>query len=433
MGACLRCHNQRVRCIPNKQDANSPIAPCETCLRVRRDSKKTIHFIPCLRFKVTSMVANRPGGLGYTRRFDHTKVVNITDFVDNTVFDIEMTQGLCRLPVRLRVRRFKPADTDISHRWYLENGIPKRQELGAFCLADVEKTAREFNEYISHNALDGLGEAVRGSDDIVKDTLSMIDVIKVEGGHTAKEARKKSLKDQKDFLQKIVRLWFAVRHGTGSAYLCGKEHLGMTPDKGFLQPYIPRMIVAQFDSIRSERIWKRLAPEVLRAFDTLLTSCNKEAWFTVFLATFLLLYQVACTSQDRYRHVRQNFEGKPQVGSSLGALDHHHPDGGGEGTDAPVVAAEAHTVVTQDTRYGPLNHPLTSFVEDVHHGAVMLLAHWQYFKRCDLMNFDWDNLEDSALGHLESYQVEFLRVITGRLTEKCEWASVKPAARLLFP
>ncbi|KAL2134561.1 hypothetical protein VTI74DRAFT_11455 [Chaetomium olivicolor] len=391
MGACLRCHNQRVRCIPNKQDANSPIAPCETCLRVRRDSKKTIHFIPCLRFKVTSMVANRPGGLGYTKRFDHTKVVNVTDYVDNLIYDIEMTQGLCRPPVRLRVRRFKPNDTDVSHRWYLDSGTLKKQDLGAFCLVDVERTARDFNEYIARNALEGLSEAVKGSDDIVKDTLAMIvrhcsslpDTVKLEGGHTTKEAKRKSLRDQKDFLQKIVRLWFAVRHGTGSAYLCGKEYLGMTPAKGFVRPYIPRMIVAQFDSIRNERIWKRLAPEVLRAFDTLLTSCNKEAWFTVFLATFLLLYQVACTSQDRYRHVRQNFEGK-----------------------------------SQDTRYGPLNHPLTAFVEDVHHGAVMLLAHWQYFKRCDLMNFHWENTEDTALAHLEPYQVEFLRRIVGRLREK---------------
>ena len=74
------------------------------------------------------------------------------------------------------------------------------------------------------------------------------------------------------------------------------------------------MIVAQFDSIRHERIYKKLAPEVLRTIDTFLASCNKEAWFTVFLATFLLLHQAARTSQDRHRHTQQNSGGKQLVG-----------------------------------------------------------------------------------------------------------------------
>jgi hypothetical protein len=99
-------------------------------------------------------------------------------------------------------------------------------------------------------------------------------------------------------------------HGTGSAWICGKEVLGMTPDP---QVYVPRMVVAQFDSIRHEHIYKRLTPQVLRTFESFLTSTNKEAWFTVFLATFLLLHQVAYTSRDRYRYTKENGEGIPQV------------------------------------------------------------------------------------------------------------------------
>jgi hypothetical protein len=73
------------------------------------------------------------------------------------------------------------------------------------------------------------------------------------------------------------------------------------------------MIVAQFDSIRCERIYKRLFPGVLRSLDTFLSSCNKEAWFTVFLATFLLLHQAAHTSRDRYRHAKENEAVNPRV------------------------------------------------------------------------------------------------------------------------
>jgi hypothetical protein len=77
------------------------------------------------------------------------------------------------------------------------------------------------------------------------------------------------------------------------------------------------MIVAQFDSIRHERVYKKLGPEVLRTVATFLTSCNKEAWFTVFMATFLLLHEVAITSKDRLRHARQNSNAAPLVRSRL--------------------------------------------------------------------------------------------------------------------
>lgn len=118
----------------------------------------------------------RPGGLGLTRDFTHSMVVDISNFSDNLVYNIEMTQGLCRDPVRLRVRRFQPKDTDVSVRRYMDGGRAKTQDAGAFCLADVERTAKEFGEYLERNALEGLEEAVKGSDDIVRDVFAMIAV-----------------------------------------------------------------------------------------------------------------------------------------------------------------------------------------------------------------------------------------------------------------
>ena len=51
----------------------------------------------------------------------------------------------------------------------------------------------------------------------------------------------------------------------------------------------------------------------------------------------------------------------------------------------------------------------------------MLLAHWQYFKRCDLMNFKWDDIEESTLMFLEPDQVELLKHVVDSLKEKCEY------------
>lgn len=355
------------QCKPNDQDPTNSLAPCKSCLSVRKNSKKTIHYLPCVRFKVTSMVVYRAGGLGYTERFDHTKVVDVVDYSDSAIYDIEITQGLCQSPMRLQVRRFRPRQTDKTHWSYQVARVHKTQDTGAFCLADIEETARKFNEYIHYNAVKGLEEAAKDSDEMVKKVFAMIVThcstppvwtpslpqlnpesrlntnspkspkvaIKSEGGQGAKGAKKQP--DQKEFLRKMVRLWFAIRkcdsfpvtcclhhsqcrlgHGTGSAWLCGNEQLGLSSIPEPNHPYwgrvlVSRMIVAQFDSIRHECIYKKLAPEVLRTIDTFLSTCNKEAWFTVFLATFLLLHLVACTSQDRYRHAKQNSGGEPLV------------------------------------------------------------------------------------------------------------------------
>ncbi|KAK3297180.1 uncharacterized protein B0H64DRAFT_320431 [Chaetomium fimeti] len=406
IGACMRCHNQRLRCVPNEGDPTNPLAPCVTCLKVHRNSKKTIHFTPCLRFKVTSMVVYRAGGLGYTERFDHTKVVDVVDYSDGVIYNIEITQGLCQSPMLLQVRRFRPRQTDKTHwRYHIDDGARahKSQDTGAFCLADIEETAKKFNDYIDSNAVEGLAEAVKGSDDIVKEVFAMIETHcnslplakKTKVGQGAKGAKKQP--DQREFLRKMVRLWFAIRHGTGSAWLCGNERLGLSP---ILEPNHPfrgrvlvsRMIVAQFDSIRHEFIYKKLAPDVLRTIDAFLASSNKEAWFTVFLATFLLLHLAACTSQDRHRHAKQNSRGK-----------------------------------RLDTRYGNLHDPLTRFVEEVHYGAVMLLAHWQYFKRCDLMTFNWDNVGESALTSLEAEQIDCVKRVVARLKERLPSIPTTPA------
>jgi hypothetical protein len=119
------------------------------------------------------------------------------------------------------------------------------------------------------------------------------------------------------------------------------------------------MIVAQFDIIRYENI-KKLAPKVLQTLQAFVLSCDKDVWFTVFSAVFLLLHQVACTSRD---------------------------------------------------------HPLTDS-EDVRHGGITLLAYWQYFKRCDFTKFSWDNLAGSALMSLNQGQTEFLNQTVSCLKEK---------------
>lgn len=52
----------------------------------------------------------------------------------------------------------------------------------------------------------------------------------------------------------------------------------------------------------------------------------------------------------------------------------------------------------------------------MHVGAVTLLAHWHYFKRCDLMAVNWDDVAgEPALGGLTRAQLGFVRDVVERV------------------
>lgn len=77
---------------------------------------------------------------------------------------------------------------------------------------------------------------------------------------------------------------------------------------------------------------------------------------------------------------------------------------------------------SQDTRYGAYDHPLTRWMEEVHESSAMLLAHWDYFKRCDLLALDRRKADNSPLKHLKEYQREFIIDIAERMKTRCKWA-----------
>lgn len=75
---------------------------------------------------------------------------------------------------------------------------------------------------------------------------------------------------------------------------------------------LPRMIVAQFDSIQNERILPRQLKKVLADLESYLSSC-KDEWFSMYLAVFMLLHEISVASRDRYRWARERLQkvGRP--------------------------------------------------------------------------------------------------------------------------
>ncbi|KAK0619374.1 hypothetical protein B0T14DRAFT_207330 [Immersiella caudata] len=385
MGACLRCHNQRAKCEPNKDDPGNPLAPCTTCQGVKKGTKKTIHNLPCFRYKLTEILLYRCGGLGYTKRFTHEELVDIEGIGEQHV--VYMTSDFAKTAIKLEVRLFQPSPDDILVRRFLDDdGVPREVPLPPYCLASIKKTSEEFDKYIQERALNGLLEAAENVDVpvIIRRTFEMIakycDALTETVTVKRKQGQEIRPNDQKELLLEAVRLWFAIRHGIGTSTLSGEGSEGLEPihvqasafPKG-TAPNMPRMIVAQFDSIRHVRIYKRLFPKVLKLLEKVLTSKNMGAWFTAYLVTFLFLDLVGSASEDRHRWAHANSGGKPL-----------------------------------ESRYGTSH--LAGFVEDLHWAGVVILMHWHYFKRVDLLDMkEWESPGKTALKWLNPEEVNFVK------------------------
>lgn len=173
---------------------------------------------------------------------------------------------------------------------------------------------------------------------------------------------------------------------SGSVKITGGDKLGMESAEDPSRPvWLPRMIVAQWDSIQNERILKGLRESVLSTLHTFLTSKNQTVWFTIYLVVFLFLHEVSVASKDRYRWAQEN--------AFL-------------------------TSWSSRARYG--SGKLGRFVEDLQSSANTLLAHWEYYKiGVDLQTFDWSARKgEKHLGYLTQVQADFVKRSVGVLQEQ---------------
>jgi hypothetical protein len=96
---------------------------------------------------------------------------------------------------------------------------------------------------------------------------------------------------------------------TGVAWLCGDETLGTEAINDPKYPLgaklpIPRMIIAQYDSIQNQIVLGRKMPRVLQLLSNTVRDNDISQWFTVYLVVFMILHETAISTRDRYRWAR---------------------------------------------------------------------------------------------------------------------------------
>ncbi|RDA89981.1 hypothetical protein CP533_0854, partial [Ophiocordyceps camponoti-saundersi (nom. inval.)] len=326
--ACLRCRIQKLKCV--SQDDTDPSSECAPCNLVSKTSKKTIHHISCHRGKLLDVVLYRQGGLKLTERWSGTTMKEVGDRCSpNDISTVHITLGICDEPLKVDVVSFYSRPGDVTARfWYVREGafgdeVRRKKEIEAYCLASIWKTADYFEAYIIANAVPAMmrmnaipgthkGLGVAEQDVIRRTYAAAIDYYnKLDDDYEDQSGNKKS-NPEKRLLHNLFVLWFAIRHTTGSAFICGDNKLGMRPELKddtyplFGKVSVPRMIVAQFDSINHTKLLTKYGKWVLQDLEAFFFRNQQRWWWTIYLTVFILLHEASFVSADRYRHARNN-------------------------------------------------------------------------------------------------------------------------------
>ncbi|KAJ9134634.1 hypothetical protein NKR23_g10060 [Pleurostoma richardsiae] len=358
---------QRCRCTRNPEN---PDGPCEPCLKFSKTSKKTIHHVPCSRYKLTEITLFRKGGLAITQRWKGATVRDVGDWApgEPDIRYVQMQQNLCKTPMCFAVRRFVPSSTDNISRSWMDRGQMKKVDLAPYALADVEAAREVFGKYLDSHAFEGLLWVIETSfrDDLAREVYTMA----YKHFESLSTASEECLQTSRRYMANLFRLWFAMRHTTGSSWLCGPEHLGTTKVDDESYPLgdrvsTPRLVVAQFNSIYITCYLMPLSALILKQLEAMFKSKAMNHWFTIFLSTFILLYEISHISEDRYRYARQN----------------NHKD----------------------------EYSLPLFVRELQEGANVILLHWHYLN-CDIdpLTVDWSNARKTSLPNLDKDQLSFV-------------------------
>ncbi|EHA57713.1 hypothetical protein MGG_05459 [Pyricularia oryzae 70-15] len=380
-GACIRCRTQKLRCDPLYPE--DPLGPCIECHKVNTASKKTTRSADCLHHNLRDLQLARQGSLNLTSRWSGTKMHDVDCLASSSIRTVEFKifythdpnlPEFYHVPVQLQVRRFIPKDGDVLDRKWTWDGYGMVTRLAPFALHSIHATATAISRYIEENAFIAMTASVAGCDPIIRDTYTMA----IRHWYTLDSANDTRAAERR-FLSRLFKVWFAMRLSTGSAYLSGHDKLDMEPELRPGYPLgdrisLPRMVTAQIDSILTTKIIQDETTKLKRELSDLFKSNNPQYWFTLYVATFILLHEISVATQDRGRYARQN-----QL---------------------------------------PTRFSLPSLVAAQHRSATSLLAHWHYFKSGrDPRNTEMHDTERTPMKYLTQEQKHVIWPWWRRMTD----------------
>ncbi|KAK0620665.1 hypothetical protein B0T14DRAFT_431637 [Immersiella caudata] len=121
------------------------------CIRCRMQKIK-VHYLPCLRYKLTASTLYRTGkapGLEFTKRWPVMKLKDIDNWANSEVRTILVESDVCPVPLQLTVRKFVPIPgIDSMHRSWMDHkkGVKKTKETTPYAIVDLQKANADMRD-----------------------------------------------------------------------------------------------------------------------------------------------------------------------------------------------------------------------------------------------------------------------------------------------
>ncbi|EHK24820.1 uncharacterized protein TRIVIDRAFT_29985 [Trichoderma virens Gv29-8] len=300
MGSCIRCRMQRIRCEFN---SNTPGGCCLTCKKVENTKAARL---PCLRYKITDMILYKPGavpGYEWTQRWNKNNSEPIQLWASREVKVIHISVYFSNSFLPLHVRKFVPQDGDKLERTWDYQGTKKSVAIPPYALVDLEAGKSAYTRYIR----DSMTDIFRN---MLGDTDSLLYKTYLQAWHMWKDPN--TPVESFELLNWTLRLWIAVRLSTTSAFIAGKEKLGMSnnildqtsPNPGKIP--LPPVLGAQMDLILIQHIQTKLRHELLDNLQKVMLKNKPSSWLVTYLVTFILLHNVALITKHDASYARKH-------------------------------------------------------------------------------------------------------------------------------
>ncbi|UKZ55082.1 hypothetical protein TrVGV298_008899 [Trichoderma virens] len=291
---------QRIRCEFN---SNTPGGCCLTCKKVENTKAARL---PCLRYKITDMILYKPGavpGYEWTQRWNKNNSEPIQLWASREVKVIHISVYFSNSFLPLHVRKFVPQDGDKLERTWDYQGTKKSVAIPPYALVDLEAGKSAYTRYIR----DSMTDIFRN---MLGDTDSLLYKTYLQAWHMWKDPN--TPVESFELLNWTLRLWIAVRLSTTSAFIAGKEKLGMSnnildqtsPNPGKIP--LPPVLGAQMDLILIQHIQTKLRHELLDNLQKVMLKNKPSSWLVTYLVTFILLHNVALITKHDASYARKH-------------------------------------------------------------------------------------------------------------------------------
>ena len=243
-------------------------------------------------------------------------LVDISLWASDGARTIEVSPVFADAPFMLKVREFIPVEGDmIEEVWSDENGVIRKHEIPPYAIANMEESARSFQEYIDRAISKYIVAVVGNLDSLLWSIYIYIwdGVHALDDGSNGESTHRFTKRrtivaniyvqthNERALLLNAPRLRLTCRSTGNPHRISGDDKLDITDtaDPWYKHQPMPPIIIAQNECIVYTKRPRPLSKAVLTQLQTLVLANEKKHRFAIYLTAFIVLHSCSMiTSRD---------------------------------------------------------------------------------------------------------------------------------------